>query len=262
MNYYDNQEFGKVLDMMSELSETRGDEQEVVAVIEKVKPLIDPEELIGFLEDQIEANPDDIELRLQYLEAANEVELEAEALETVNYLLRAAEQHPDQFTDELLIDLYRQALDAHVKAGNVSEARSAFNKLESLGAEAKAQDYYNLGAIEQQANNFGAARNYYQKALQVDSDFSLARRAIPNLYATAVSSCGVNNREDKAAFWLVADAFRAAGMASQASTYEKYAPNAEDIFYMDKWTEGQPTQVSYSCNGLTISGTTRVRTGG
>lgn len=261
-DYLSNQEYGKALDFMGELSDTRGDEPEVMSVVEEAKAFIDPEDLVDFLESQIEADPDNIELRLQYLDAANELELEEEALETVNYLLTLADEQPDEFSEDLLVDLYRQALDAHVKAGNVAEARSAFNTLKDLGAEMTAQDYYNMGVIEQQGENFRGALSYYRQAQQADSDFTRARRAVPNLYATAVNSCGVKDREDKAVYWLLADTYRSAGMPSQAATYEKYGPNAEDIFYMDKWTEGQSTSVSYTCRGLTISGTTTVRAGG
>ena len=69
----------------------------------------------------------------------------------------------------------------------------------------------------------------------------------------------MSDREQKAVYWLIADAYRRAGMGGQASTYEQYAPNAEDIFYVKKWTKGQSTSVSYSCGGLTISGSTTVR---
>lgn len=259
-DHLSNQEYGAALDFMSELDETRGDESEVTQVIEDAKARIDPEDLIDFLEDQIEADPDNIELRLQYLEAANELELEDEALETVNELLTLAEEQPDEFTEDLLIDLYRQALDAHVKAGNVAEARSAFSQLEDLGAEMKAQDYYNMGVIEQQAENYGGAERYYRQALNRDSEFRPARVAIPSLYATAASACNASaERETRAVYWLIADAYRNAGMASQANQYEQYGPSEEDKFYMDKWTEGESTTVTFTCRGLTISGSTIVR---
>lgn len=259
-DYLSDQEFGEALDFMSELDETRGDESEVTQVIEDAKARIDPEDLIDFLEDQIEADPDNIELRLQYLEAANELELEDEALETVNELLTLADEQPDEFTEDLLIDLYRQALDAHVKAGNVAEARSAFSQLEDLGAEMKAQDYYNMGVIEQQAENYGGAERYYRQALNRDSEFRPARVAIPSLYATAASACNASaERETRAVYWLIADAYRNAGMASQANQYEQYGPSEEDKFYMDKWTEGESTTVTFTCRGLTISGSTIVR---
>jgi tetratricopeptide (TPR) repeat protein len=259
-DHLSNQEYGTALDFMGELSETRGDEPEVAQVIEDAKSRIDPEDLIDFLEDQVEADPDNIELRLQYLEAANELGLEDEALETVNELLTLAEEQPDEFSEDLLIDLYRQALDAHVKAGNVSESRLAFDKLEELGAEIKAEDYYNMGVIEQQATNYGSAKRYYRQALNLDPDFRQARVAIPNLYVTAASTCNASaDRETRAVYWLIADAYRAAGMASQAGQFEQYGPSEEDIFYMDKWTKGQSTSVSFTCQGLTISGSTIVR---
>ena len=261
-----DQDFGGVFDMLDDIISRRGDDERVTTIVNQSKTYIlenFPEELKDWLEDQITSNPDDVTLRLEALQIYTELDYEDESLETVEVLLEMANgAAADQFDDELLKRLYREALNAYVEAGATAEARGAFDKLQELGADLKAQDYFNMGSIQQQSDNFGAARNYYRQALEVDPNFTKAKQAIPNLYATAASSCGVTTREDKAVYWLIADAYASAGMGSQAATYLKYAPNAEDIFYTDKWTVGGTTSVSYTCRGLTISGSTQVRAGG
>ena len=258
-NYLRNRAYGDALDLMNAITEQRGDEEKIQQIVENAKGFIDPEDLREFLEGQIAADPDNAELRLEALEVYNELELEDEALETVEVLTGMVEANPDAFEQKTKVDLYRQALDAYVQASQVAEAKAAFNKLEALGAEIKAQDYYNFGVIEQQANRFGSAKTYFDRALAADSDFTKARQAIPNLYATAASTCAPTDREGKAVWWLVSDAYARAGMNSQAATYLNYGPNKEDIFYTSKWTQGGTTSVSFSCNGLNISGTTTVR---
>ncbi len=261
-----DRDFGGVFDTLDDIIEKRGEDPKITEIVDRTKKYIldnFPEELEEWLYDQIQDDPNNVTLLLQALQVYTDLDKEDEALETVQTLLGLANgEAADQFDDELLTSLYRQALAAYVAAGETEEARDAFQKLQGLGAEIKAQDYYNLGTLEQNAENYGTARTYFRQALNVDPNYTRAKQAIPNLYVTAVVSCGVSDRESKAVYWLIADAFSAAGMGSQASTYLQYAPNAEDIFYTDKWTVGGSTQASYSCRGLTISGTTTVRAGG
>ena len=96
-------------------------------------------------------------------------------------------------------------------------------------------------------------------AAEADPDFRQARVAIPNLYSTAVASCGVADREQAAVFWLIADEYSRIGDQDGVNRMATAYPSAEDIFYVTRWNTGESTQVSYTCRGMTISGTTTVR---
>ena len=116
-----------------------------------------------------------------------------------------------------------------------------------------------MGIAQQELENFGDAKRYYNQALEVDPEYKAALKAIADLYATAVSRCGVKDREQAAVFWLIADAYSRAGDSGGAARMRSAFPTAEDVFYVKKWTNGGTTQVSYGCRGLSISGTTTVR---
>ena len=116
-----------------------------------------------------------------------------------------------------------------------------------------------MGIAQQELEQFGEAKQYYQQALDADPEYTAAQLAIANLYATAASTCGVADREQAAVFWLIADAYTTAGDAAGATRMRVAFPTAEDVFYVQRWTNGESTTVSYSCRGLTISGSTTVR---
>ena len=148
----------------------------------------------------------------------------------------------------------------YIEDGDLEQAVQVFEQMKNTpGVELIAQDYYNMGIAKQELEVFGEARKYYRKALEVDPEYKAAQRAIADLYATAVSRCGVKDREEAAVFWLIADAYSRAGDGAGAARMRSAFPTAEDIFYVKKWTQGGATTVSYSCRGLTISGSTTVR---
>ncbi len=83
---------------------------------------------------------------------------------------------------------------------------------------------------QQELQKFGDAKRYYQQAIEVDPEYKAALRAIADLYATAVSTCGVKDREAAAVFWLIADAYIRAGDSNGAARMRSAFPTAEDIF--------------------------------
>ena len=160
---------------------------------------------------------------------------------------------PDAVTLRLLIRMY-------VEDGDNDRAIELFGQLSELpDIEMKSQDYFNMGLAHQDKEEYRTARDYYRKAVQADPQFTPAARAIPDLYSTVVARCGVADREQAAVFWLIADAYARIGDGAGATRMATAFPTAEDIFYVSRWNNGEPTQVSYSCGGLTISGTTTVR---
>ena len=148
----------------------------------------------------------------------------------------------------------------YVEDGDNDRAIATFQQMEAIpDIEIRSQDYYNLGLAYQDMENFRQARDYFRAASDVDPDFEPAQIAIPNLYATAVASCGVADREQAAVFWIIADQYARIGDQDGVNRMATAFPTAEDIFYVADWSSGESAQVSYTCRGMTISGTTTVR---
>ena len=249
-DYYTNGDIGGALDFLRELKDSRGDEEGVENLIRKYFAVIPPEEQIAFLEEQMEADPDNVEVIQQLFELYQQEEYHGKMMELAPKMLAL---DPTPSVLRLLTRMY-------LEDGDVDKAAEVFNQLQNMpGVEMKAQDYHNMGIAQQELENYGDARRYYQQAIEVDSEYKQALKAIADLYATAVSRCGVKDREQAAVFWLIADAYNRAGDSGGAARMRSAFPTAEDIFYVERWTNGGSTSVSYGCRGLSISGSTTVR---
>jgi len=247
---YQSGDIGSALDFMRELKDSRGEEEGIDALIRKYFVIIPPDEQIAFLEEQYEEDPDNVEVVTQLFELYQQEAYRDKMLALADQVLAL---DPTPSTLRILTRMY-------VEDGDNELAIETFQQLEALpGVEIRAQDYYNLGLAYQDMENFREARDSFRAALDVDSDFELAKIAIPNLYSFAVSSCGVADREQAAVFWLIADQYAQIGDQDGINRMSTAYPTAEDIFYVTRWNTGETTQVSYTCRGMTISGTTTVR---
>ena len=247
---YQSGDIGGALDFLRELKDIRGEEPEIDNLVRKYFVVIPPDEQIAFLEEQHNANPDDPEVIVQLFELYQQEAYRAEMLALASKVLAL---EPSASTLRLLMRMY-------VEDGDNERAIELFEQLSSLpDVELMAQDYYNLGMAYQDQEEYRAARDYYRQAVDTDADFTPAARAIPDLYSTVVARCGVADREQAAVFWLIADAYARIGDNAGAARMATAFPTAEDVFYVSRWSNGESTQVSYSCQGLTISGTTTVR---
>ena len=243
-------DIGGALDFLRELKDDRGDEESIDALIRKYFVVIPPDEQIAFLEEQYEAEPDNAEVITQLFELYQQEAYREKMLSLADKILAL---EPTPSTLRILTRMY-------VEDGDNERAIETFRQMEAIpDVEIRAQDYYNLGLAYQDMENFREARNYFQSAQKADSDFNPAQVAIPNLYSTAVSSCGVADREQAAVFWLIADQYARIGDRDGVNRMSTAFPTAEDIFYVARWNTGESTQVSYTCRGMTINGTTIVR---
>lgn len=249
-DFYTGGDIGGALDFLRELNEKRGEEEGVKNLVRKYFAVIPPDEQIEFLEEQLAEDPQNVEVIKQLFELYEQEGYHAKMMDLAPSML---EMDPTPDVLRLLTRMY-------LEDGDVDEAAKVFNQLKNMpGVQLKAQDYHNMGIAQQELDNFAQAKNYYQQALEVDVEYKAALKAIADLYATAASRCGVKDREEAAVFWLIADAYSRAGDGAGASRMRTAFPTAEDIFYVQKWSEGGTTSVSYSCRGLTIAGTTTVR---
>lgn len=247
---YTNGDLGGALDLLREINESRGEEDAVKGLVEKYFTVIPPGEQIAFLEEELEKKPGDPDIILQLFALYQQ---EAYYDETLALAPQVLELSPTPETLRLVSKMY-------LDNGNADEAMAVFEQLRVLpDIELVAQDFYNMGIAHQELEGYGQAASFFRQALDVDPELNDARLATANLYATAASTCGIDDREDAAVFWLIADAYSRAGDAAGVARMRTAFPTAEDIFYVQKWTQGQITQVRYTCRGLTISGTTIVR---
>jgi len=247
---YQAGDIGGALDFLRELQHRRGEETEIDNLIRKYFVVIPPDEQIAFLEDQHNANPDDPEITLQLFELYQQ---EAYRDEMLGLAPKVLAMEPSAPTLRLLMKMY-------VEDGDNEQALELFEQLSALpDIELLAQDHYNIGLAYQDMEEYRSARDSYNQAVSLDENFTPAARAVPDLYSTVVARCGVADREQAAVFWLIADAYARIGDNDGAARMATAFPTAEDVFYVSRWNNGESTQVSYSCRGLTISGTTTVR---
>lgn len=241
---------GATLGLLRELNNERGDEDGVESLVRKYFTVIPPEEQIGFLEEQLAEDETNVEVIQQLFELYEQEGFHGKLLELAPKMLALDP------TPEVLRMLTRM----YLEEGDTDRAIDVFNQLRELpGVELVAQDLHNMGIAQQELENYAEARRFYQEASNLDPDYSPALRAIADLYATAAARCGVEDREQSAVFWLIADAYQRAGDSAGAARMKTAFPTAEDIFYVQKWTNGESTSVTYTCRGMTISGTTTVR---
>lgn len=248
--HYSDGDIGATLGLLRELNDTRGEEDGVELLVRKYFAVIPPEEQIGFLEEQLAEDETNVEVIQQLFEL----------YEQEGYHGRLLELAPKVLALDPTPEVLRMLTRMYLEEGDTDRAIEVFNQLRELpGVELEPQDLHNMGIAQQELENYSEARRYYQEASKLDPEYSPALRAVADLYATAAARCGVEDREQSAVFWLIADAYQRAGDGAGAARMKTAFPTAEDIFYVQKWTNGEPTSVSYTCRGMTISGTTTVR---
>lgn len=262
--YAENNSQTKALEFMDEVEAKRSEEEEVMKILDKYRGDIfdqNPAARIEYMEDQLEANPDNEQLMTELFELYTEQGYRNKAKELSSKIL---ETDPS-------FEIYRKIARMRLDDGN---ARQAFNlyqeAMKSTDAKPTAQDYYNMGVAQRELGNFAQARNQFRKALEIKSDFGQAYIAIGDLYAQAVSDCGGSKmaRNDKAVYWAAVDMYRRAKQVdssvastanSKINTYRQYFPNNEDIFYREDWQKGQSFRIDYGCYSW-INESTTVRT--
>lgn len=245
------------LDFIRVVDSDRGDEQEVSEIIDKYMDLIPPNERVGFLEARLESDPENVDLMLQLFDLY-------EQMGNRQQMYQVGEQLQQQGSTPRVL---RRIATMYIQDG---EYQKAFELLEGMlqeGAEARAEDYFNMGLAQQNLDRLSSARTYYRKALEVNSEYGQAYAAIGDLYANAVRSCsGSNNleREDRAVYWLATDYYQQARNATPAlansvnskiNTYQRYYPSAEDLFFWGK-TAGDRYMVDYGCYAWIAEATT------
>ncbi|MEO8772881.1 MAG: tetratricopeptide repeat protein [Gelidibacter sp.] len=154
--------------------------------------------------------------------------------------------------------LYVQLVKAYDASSPSADTKYfVYNLLMSQGKEKEAKPYldqsYDLeknplkkaslamrfGKSLRKQGNFGAARNYFQKSLELNPSNGRAHAEIAQMYAASANSCGTDNFSKRSVFWLAAAEARKAGRVDAnlksyseklAASYEGSAPTRAEIF--------------------------------
>ena len=96
-----------------------------------------------------------------------------------------------------------------------------------------------FGKSLRKQGNFGAARNYFQKSLELNPSNGRAHIEIAQMYAASANNCGDDHFSKRSVFWLAAGEARKAGRVDAnlrtyaeglAASYEGSAPTRAEIF--------------------------------
>ncbi len=249
LSYLQSNKKDEAINFMDDLEAKRGEDEKVAQLLSQYRDRVftSPEERIGYLESQLEKNPDDTEVMTELFDLYMQTGQRNEAGELANRLMDA-EPNPR---------ILRTLAKMRLEDGESQEAFDLYEQsVEMDDEEPTAEVFYNMGLAQQQMGRASQARTYFRRALEVDSGFGQAYMAIGDLYANAVSECGGElEREDRAVYWLVVDKYQQAKSADpnlasaanqQISTYRQYFPSAEDKFFKG-WEAGQSYPVNYGC---------------
>ena len=250
------------VDFMDVVESDFADNAEVLTTIENWRGQLftSPEERMGFLESQVDKNPEDSELKAELLQI---------------YMDEGIRDMAYQLADQVMDDdpngrLYRTVAKMRLDDGDTEEAIRLYKESLDMegGVEAAREVYYNIGIAHQQEGRLASARAQFRRALEADPSYVQALIAIGDLYQTAVQGCGTFEREDRAVYWLAADYFDRAASRAENDAYanqarqrkqniQRFFPTAEDKFFKN-WNPGDRYTIDYGCYSW-IGETTTVR---
>lgn len=261
-NYVNNEERDKALAMIDEVKPIASS-----ALVEHINELqnelfSDPEERVGFLQSQLENNPQDTEIMTELVSLYRETGQRQEAISLAEKLYEM-----DQSFENA-----RRLADFAKADGQNQKAIEYLNEALELAddTEAKKNISLEIAEIYQNEGNLEAARRLARQASNLDSGWGQPFIRIAQIYATAVSNCTSGRqiaRDDRTVYWLVLDYLdRARSVDSSAAstvnrlyrTYEPVMPTAEMKFFKG-WESGDSVQIDSSigeCYGWINESTT------
>ena len=93
-DYYTKGDIGGALDFLREVNEARGEEEGVKGIVTKYFAIIPPDEQIGFLEEQLAEDPENVEVIMQLFKIYRQENYQAEMMELAPRL-RQLDPTPD-----------------------------------------------------------------------------------------------------------------------------------------------------------------------
>ncbi len=118
--------------------------------------------------------------------------------------------------------------------GKVNEAMNYFKESFDLQTDLlkKAKLANKIASSLKKKGRYGEARQYFEKALQLNPSNKYPHVLIASMYASSANNCGDTNFNKRAVFWLAAnEADKAGGKGSSyATSYRAKAPTRSEIF--------------------------------
>ncbi len=215
---------------------------------------------MGFLESQVEKNPEDGELKAELLQL---------------YIDEGIRDMAYELADEVMSDnptgrLYRTVAKMRLDDGD-TERQFDSTKSPSIWKAARrrlARVYFNIGIAHQQEGRLASAgRSSVAHSMQI---LRMSRRSLQSATCTR-RRFRVADRlsgEDRAVYWLAADYFDRAASRAENDAYanqarqrrqqiQRFFPTAEDKFFKN-WNPGDRYTINYGCYTW-IGETTTVR---
>jgi tetratricopeptide (TPR) repeat protein len=261
-NYVNNEERDKALAMIDTVEPMASP-----ALLDHINQIqndlfSDPVERVGFLESQLESNPEDTEIMSELVDLYEETDQRQQAIDLAQRL----------YEIEQSFESAQQLADFASADGRNQDAIRYLNEATELtdDTEVKRDLRLKIAEIHQNEGNLQAARQAARQASQLDSNSGQPYIQIATIYATAIRNCTSGrqmDRNDRTVYWLVLDYLdRARSVDSSTSstvnrlynTYEPVMPTAEDKFFQG-WEAGDSFQINSSlreCYGWINESTT------
>jgi tetratricopeptide (TPR) repeat protein len=131
------------------------------------------------------------------------------------------------------------------KEGASNEALKYYEQSLSLQQDPfkKAKLYKKIAIKFKAKGNFGKARTYFQKALELNPSDKSPHSFIAAMYASSAKNCGDSSFNKRAVYWLAEREAKKAGNTKAIARYKALAPAKSDIF-----TEGNAgTTIKIGC---------------
>ncbi len=255
----------KIMDLLEQKVNSGDKDPKIAQAIEGVEKIFaesgaaDCESLITIFTPKFQENPDDIQL-----------------LKKITTLLSQTGCEKSELYAQTAEKLYQlePSADAAAKLGSLFAVKEDYNKATSYykqavenetDTEKKAFDYYQLAKVAFQTKDYTVVRKYCQSAISLKSNYGEAYILIGSAYAASSSSCGNNDFEKQAVYWVAVDKFVKAKSVDpsvsevadeQIKAYSQRFPNNENAFF-NGYTDGQTYTVGCWINESTIVRTTK-----
>ena len=223
-----------------------------------------PEERINFLEEQMQQNPEDVEIISELRDMYEQQDMQDKAQQLNEKLYEIDPSY------ENTVALAEFAVNNANTSNAVKYLKEALKKSPNDDERARtalklSETYLNSGQLQD-------ARRYAQQAANLDSDWGRPYIQIASIYAQAVGQCTSGRkmtRDDKVVYWLVLDYLdKARRVDSQVSntvqrqyqSYQPVTPTTEEKFFKG-WEKGDKIAIDGTLNSCYswVGETTTVR---
>ncbi|HBF88381.1 MAG TPA: hypothetical protein DDX39_07025 [Bacteroidales bacterium] len=250
--------YSKAAEAVEASIKEKPDDADLVKVKESIEALFvsvgpDCDVIISLFQPKFEANPENLDL----LKNITKVLKKQSCTESKLFFDASEKLYSLEPSAEAASNLAQMA----VKKGELSKASKFYLQAIELQQDAneKAQYYLELANLNKDLGQLAQARTYAFKAAELRANWGMPYLLIGTMYASSSKSCGENDFEQKAVFWVALDKFYKAkaidpSIAESANklinTYSQYIPDKENAFFYN-YTEGQSYTVGCWINEST-----------